>query len=302
LEYADFSLSPLKNFLYSEAVKHFDDRRPEFGPYGLTCERWEPQRMRRPDRHNEVELNLLDGGSLTYLMWGQRASVHGGRLAAFWAAVPHQIVEFCSVDSYYVATIPLAWVLSWNLPTGLTHRLLNGEIVQEQERSRAEPDAALLRQWSDDLERGQPSRREIMLLELQARLLRLAEGTAANGPPEDRSAPPAVGSHGITKAEGMARFVAQNYRDPISVADIAGAVELHPDYASTLFKKTFGTTLNRFLLDHRLQHAQRMLVTSDEKMLAVAADAGFNSLSRFNAAFKELCGLTPRQFRKTHQP
>ena len=47
---------------------------------------------------------------------------------------------------------------------------------------------------------------------------------------------------------------------------------------------------------------QTVLVTSDEKMLAVAADAGFNSLSRFNAAFKELCGLTPRQFRKTHQP
>ena len=77
---------------------HFDDRRPEFTPYGLTCELWTPKPMPRPDRHNEVELNLLEGGSLTYLMWGQRVSVHGGRLAAFWAAIPHQIVDFGEVN------------------------------------------------------------------------------------------------------------------------------------------------------------------------------------------------------------
>jgi len=75
----------------------------------------------------------------------------------------------------------------------------------------------------------------------------------------------------------------------------------HPDYAATLFKKTFGTTLNRFLVDHRIQHAQRMLVTSDENILQIAFDSGFNSLSRFNAAFKDLCGATPRGFRKTHR-
>jgi len=37
-------------------------------PYGLTCEIWEPQPMHRADRHNELELNLLDSGSLTYLL------------------------------------------------------------------------------------------------------------------------------------------------------------------------------------------------------------------------------------------
>ncbi len=36
-------------------------------PYGFTLERWTPCLMPRQDRHNEVEINYLSEGSLTYL-------------------------------------------------------------------------------------------------------------------------------------------------------------------------------------------------------------------------------------------
>ena len=39
-------------------------RRKEFAPYGLSGERWRPHLMRKPDRHNEIELNLLQSGSI----------------------------------------------------------------------------------------------------------------------------------------------------------------------------------------------------------------------------------------------
>ena len=70
----------------------FDPRRPDFAPYGLTCERWTPAAMVRPDRHNEVEINLLAKGSLTYLLGGRKETVAAGRLTAFWAAIPHQVI------------------------------------------------------------------------------------------------------------------------------------------------------------------------------------------------------------------
>lgn len=50
-------------------MKQFDPRRPEFAPYGFTCERWQPAVMPRPDKHTEVELNYLDRGRLTYLFF-----------------------------------------------------------------------------------------------------------------------------------------------------------------------------------------------------------------------------------------
>lgn len=36
--------------LDSEMLKAFDEHRGEFKPYGLTCELWMPDLMRKPDR------------------------------------------------------------------------------------------------------------------------------------------------------------------------------------------------------------------------------------------------------------
>lgn len=50
--------------------------------------------MSRPDRHNEIEVNLLTTGSLTYLLEGRRIVIEASRFAVFSAAMPHQIVGF----------------------------------------------------------------------------------------------------------------------------------------------------------------------------------------------------------------
>lgn len=88
---------------------------------------------------------------------------------------------------------------------------------------------------------------------------------------------------------------------PLTADAIAQAVGLHPNYAMTLFRKTFATTMIEFLLRHRLSHAQRFLVTTDEPILNVGAAAGFQSLSRFNEFFRKTCGCPPRGYCKTHR-
>ena len=40
---------------------------------------------------------------------------------------------------------------------------------------------------------------------------------------------------------------------------------------------------------------------ADDAMLNVALAAGFQSLSRFNEAFKAACGCSPRDYRKAHR-
>jgi AraC-like DNA-binding protein len=283
-----------------EVMHHFDSRRRDFAPYGFTCEVWEPRQMPRPDRHDEIEINFLDRGSLTYLMGGQRVTVHARRVSAFWAAVPHQIVAFDNVNYYYVVTVPFGWVLQWGLPEQLMVALTQGQIVADTRCTRPALDRQLFEQWHEDVE-GRRSTNNVVVLELRARLLRLAESVVD----EDRT-PAVVGNNSsplqqtnLEKAESMACFVARNYTSRIQVKDIAGCVGLHPDYAATLFRKTFGTTLNVLITRHRVAHAQRQLVTTDERVLDIAHDSGFDSLSRFNRAFKQIAGLTPREYRKT---
>jgi AraC-like DNA-binding protein len=286
---------------HGEMLRHFDSGRRDFAPYGFTCEVWEPRQMLRPDRHDEIEINFLDRGTLTYLIGGDRVTVQPRRVTAFWAAVPHQIVAFNKVNYYYVVTVPFGWVLQWGLPERFMTALTQGQIISDASPDRAKLDQRLFEQWHEDVDLAPDASRDVVVLELRARLLRLAGSVLENhrhvATTPETTCPRQQTN--LEKAEAMACFVARNYTSRIQVKDIAECVELHPDYAATLFRKTFGTTLNVLMTRHRVAHAQRQLVTSDERIVNIAQDSGFDSLSRFNRAFKQIAGTTPRQYRKT---
>jgi hypothetical protein len=154
----------------------FDPSRPDFAPYGLTCVHWRPSPMRRPDHHNEVELNFLESGSVTYLLGGTKTVVEAGRLSVFWAAIPHQIIDFGTETAYYVATIPLQCFLQWRLPEKFVQPLMQGRLVSEQGAGSAGSDVQLFERWESDFVKKSPELERPVLLEMQARLIRLALG------------------------------------------------------------------------------------------------------------------------------
>jgi AraC-like DNA-binding protein len=279
----------------------FDPNRPDFAPYGLTCVHWQPSPMRRPDHHNEVELNFLESGSVTYLLGGNKTVVEAGKLSVFWAAIPHQIIDFGNEPAYYVATIPLQCFLQWRLPENFVQRLMQGHFVSEQTTSRADSDAEMFEHWEDDLLKKTPELERPVLLEMQARLIRLALNLPARSKPRTkRDRISTITNTGLNKVEQMACFIAQNYTEKLTVQQIGEFVRLHPNYAMNLFQKTFGTTLIAYLTQHRVSHAQRLLATTDRTVTDVAFDSGFNSISRFNDAFRGVCGCSPREYRRTH--
>ena len=285
--------------LLSEIDRVFDERRQELAPYGLSCERWRPRVMRKPDRHNEIELNLLQSGSMTYLLRGKRYVIRPHRLTIFWALAPHQIVAVEGDAPYYVATIPLVRFLQWRLPAAFQNRVLQGDVIEESSDRLGPYDIITFEHWLRDVKSDEAQLQDIVLLEMEARLRRLALNSATE-PRKDIGIKP-IGSNLTSKVEQMAVFVAAHYTHPLQVKEIADAVDLHPDYATALFKKSFGITLSDYLLDHRISHAQRMLTATQTKVTEIAFDCGFNSISRFNAAFKKSCGCTPRQYRKSQQ-
>jgi AraC-like DNA-binding protein len=257
--------------------------------------------MRRPDHHNEIELNMLQTGWLTYLLGGRKVRIEAGHLSAFWAAIPHQIIEFGDETEYFVATLPLAWFLQCRLPESLVQPMMRGEVMTEIDVARAETDPALFAQWERDLETDKREIRDIVILEMEARLRRLATTLPTPAKAKQRRLRLALQDGGLNKVEQMACLVAQRYKEPLTVQEISQAVGLHPNYAMNLFKKAFGTTLIDYLTTHRVSHAQRLLVTTDEKIVEIAFGSGFNSISRFNEAFRRACGCTPREYRVHHE-
>jgi len=259
--------------------------------------------MPRPDHHNEVEINFLETGSLTYLLGGQKLVVEASRFSVFWAAIPHQVVDFEATTRYFVATVPFSHFLQFDLPDEFVQPLLRGACFSETDLQRSAMDVALFNQWERDLQAPTPQAKEIVLLEIEARLRRLAltSPTQASGEGLGRKTRKGIDKGGLNKVEQMACYIAQHYTDPLTVDQIGKTVGLHPNYAMNLFKKTFGTTLIDYLTHHRISHAQRLLATTDEKIVEIALRSGFNSVSRFNDAFRKACKCAPRDYRRHHE-
>lgn len=67
------------------------------------------------------------------------------------------------------------------------------------------------------------------------------------------------------------------------------------------FKKMTGKTPKDYLLDKKLSHAKKLLLTTSMSILEISLTVGFDSISHFIKVFKSRYNLTPLALRKTSE-
>jgi two-component system response regulator YesN len=95
------------------------------------------------------------------------------------------------------------------------------------------------------------------------------------------------------------QFIRENYNKDISLASIAGQINLSPFYLSKLFRRVTGKTCTDSITEERIKAAKKLLLknfSSKETCYLV----GFNSQNYFTRIFKKFTGLTPGEFRFAH--
>ena len=271
--------------------KSFDTDREDLKPSGLTCERWIPSLMSRTDRHNEIELNFIRSGSITYFFRDKTVTVPSGKLVIFWGLIPHKIIDHDTDDYYYVCTIPLSMFLKWRMSENIVKTIFSGEIIVDNTEYACSYDEFLFSMWEHDLTLH--INHLATLLEIRARLLRF-EGKysvlSQNGLPYSPTA---------TKIEKMTLYIAQNYTENLTAKNISDAAGVSQDYANAIFKKAFGHSLMKHVTIARINHAQRQLLFTDESISNIAMDCGFGSISCFNTAFRNLNNCSPSEYRNS---
>ena len=68
----------------------------------------------------------------------------------------------------------------------------------------------------------------------------------------------------------------------------------------TVFKKVYGTTIAAHMKQHRMELAAGLLLKTQNDIASVAQAVGYESQSRFTAAFKEAYGELPTEYRRRH--
>ena len=85
----------------------------------------------------------------------------------------------------------------------------------------------------------------------------------------------------------------------LNLGILAEAVELGPHQLSELVNTHFGVGFSRYVRRHRVEAAKAMLIDDPAaSVLSVGLSVGFKSQSNFYAAFREMTGQSPGDFRK----
>lgn len=86
----------------------------------------------------------------------------------------------------------------------------------------------------------------------------------------------------------------------LNLAMVAEAVGLTSHQLSELINVHFGMGFSRYIREQRVRAAQALLASEpNTSILAISMETGFKSQSSFYAAFKEITGVSPGDYRKS---
>ncbi len=95
-------------------------------------------------------------------------------------------------------------------------------------------------------------------------------------------------------------YLSENFSRRLTVEHVASRFGYSRSRFSHLFKNTVGYSLPQYLNMLRCRSVCEAMLSSDASVADLAANAGFNNVQTFYAAFKSAYGMTPREYIRKH--
>jgi AraC family transcriptional regulator len=138
-------------------------------------------------------------------------------------------------------------------------------------------------------------------IEVEETSLRLLGGLAARihrhlnrpGP----NARPAAVRRRRERAEAARELLARRYRERLTLADLATAIECSPFHLARIFRSETGVSIHRYLKRLRLREGLERVAEGERDLTALAFELGFSSHAHFTDAFRGEFGRPPSGFR-----
>lgn len=96
-------------------------------------------------------------------------------------------------------------------------------------------------------------------------------------------------------------YIAENYRNNITLNDISMFCHYSQSHICNIFKKFSNKSILQFIIDMKLNEGAKQLKNSDKKVCDISYDLGFCDSNYFTNQFKKHFGITPKQYRKQNK-
>ncbi len=93
-------------------------------------------------------------------------------------------------------------------------------------------------------------------------------------------------------------YMREHLSEPLTLAELAREAALHPHYLCACFKEAMGLSIWEYWKQLRIHRACLLLSSTDKPVTQIAIECGFNGLSYFHRVFREVQGVSPRQYRE----
>ncbi|HUZ17554.1 MAG TPA: response regulator [Spirochaetia bacterium] len=106
-------------------------------------------------------------------------------------------------------------------------------------------------------------------------------------------------SHHVKLVRRACEYIQDNYNSPdICLNTVAAHVALSPAHFSTIFSQEMSVTFIDHLTNVRMEKVKEMLTSTDEKLVTIAFDVGYNEPNYMSYVFKKREGLSPKEYRQ----
>ena len=103
---------------------------------------------------------------------------------------------------------------------------------------------------------------------------------------------------GLARISGIVDYLTENYSENFSMAELSTRLGMTESSFSRYFRRAMGNSFTDFVNRLRINRACQLLMETDRYITNVCYDVGFNNVANFNRRFREIKGLTPKEFRR----
>ena len=93
-------------------------------------------------------------------------------------------------------------------------------------------------------------------------------------------------------------YLVEHLSERVTIDALARQFLMNPTTLKQVFKRTYGETIAAHMKRHRMEAAAGLLLQTQDDIAAVAQAVGYESQSRFSAAFREEYGVLPTEYRR----